>query len=123
MVLSTATTTVLAILSETTLPVITRLGMGLLSLRLLRHGGLRLTKNGLQHRDAVADFADLAGVVELADRELEAQLEQLFLRGLQAGVQVVLGQTAERLQVLLAGLSFHWKGPPPGQQRPAAASS
>src|SRR5688572_8046189 len=86
---STATTTVFCILALTTTPTSSlrrRVGAApafssvpLISFLTLRRLG-QLLDHGLDPRDVATRLADLEGVVELAQRLLEAQPEQLFLQ-------------------------------------------
>src|SRR5438270_5950309 len=97
---STRTTTVLLPLSDTTVPVRTRLGIPVLSLRLdaLSAGALRLGALGLQRLDPgdrAANFAHAARLLELIGRRLEAQVELLALQLPQLLLQLVVGLLLE----------------------------
>src|SRR3546814_8910339 len=75
---STRTTTVLSVLSETTVPVRTRLGM--CSSSSLGLGGARpFVLQRLDLRDGAADLADAARLFKLVSRSLETPVELLAL--------------------------------------------
>src|SRR5690606_1993452 len=84
---STRTTTVLSILSLTTVPCMTRLGMCGASGRARRLGG----ENGLDPGDVAAHLAHPRGVLKLPGGLLEAQVELLLLQLQQLLAQLVLG--------------------------------
>src|SRR6476660_4857313 len=91
---STRTTIVLSPLSDTTVPVRTRFGISIVSLRL----GLRAGALGLQRLDAsdrAANFAHAARLLELVGRRLEAQVELLALQVAQLLLQLVVGLLLE----------------------------
>src|SRR5258708_38359657 len=75
---STRTVTVLSLLSLTTVPHMTRLGMLLAPRSALLRRGL-LGQDGLDPRDVAAHHAHPRGVLELAAGALEAQVELLLL--------------------------------------------
>src|SRR3546814_8849210 len=76
---STRTTTVLSVLSETTVPVRTRLGM--CSSSSLGLGGARpFVLQRLDLRDGAADLADAARLFKLVSRSLETKVEMLALQ-------------------------------------------
>src|SRR5438067_1839799 len=92
---STRTTTVLSPLSDTTVPVRTRFGISIVSLRL---GGLRAGALVLQRFDAsdrAADFAHSARLLQLIGRRLEAQVELLALQLAQLLLELVVGLLLE----------------------------
>src|SRR5215212_10930895 len=114
---STRTTTVLSALSDTTVPVRTRLGIPIFSLRLRRFGAGALILQRLDARDGAAHLADTAGLLELVGRRLEAQVELLALELDQLLLQLVVGLD---LEIVDHG---HISAPPrpasrPGGQRP-----
>src|SRR6478735_7092634 len=87
---STRTTTVLSPLSDTTVPVRTRFGISIVSLRL---GGLRAGAFVLQRLDPgdrAANFAHAARLLELVGRRLEAQVELLALQVAELLLQLVV---------------------------------
>src|SRR5262245_4242154 len=101
---STATTTVLVMLSLTTTPVcsLQRRGprasfLSLIASRPLRGlGGARaLALDRLDPRDVATGLAHLQRVVELADRLLEAQLEQLLRQLFFLRLELVVGELAD----------------------------
>src|SRR6476661_5694999 len=67
---------------------------------------LPLAEHRRQTRDVVAQLLEPRRVVELPGRQLEAQVEELFLRTLDPDVQIVVGQLAE-----LDGLARHRYSP------------
>src|SRR6476659_2157496 len=83
---STRITTVLSALSDTTVPVRTRFGISLFSLRL---GALILQR--LDLRDGATNFAHPARLLELVGRRLEAQVELLALQVAKLLLQLVVG--------------------------------
>src|SRR6185437_9251033 len=86
---STRTTTVLSPLSDTTVPVRTRFGISIVSLRLgLRPGALVLQR--LDASDRAANFAHSARLLELVGRRLEAQVELLALQVPELLLQLVV---------------------------------
>src|SRR3954471_20447406 len=87
---STRTTTVLSPLSDTTVPVRTRFGISLFSLRL---GALGLQR--LDPGDRAANFAHTARLLELIGRRLEAQVELLALQIAKLLLQLVVGLLLE----------------------------
>src|SRR4051794_38620683 len=82
---STRTTTVLSPLSDTTVPVRTRFGISLFSLRL---GALILQR--LDASDRAANFAHAARLLELIGRRLETQVELLALQVAELLLQLVV---------------------------------
>src|SRR5215217_7456496 len=95
---STRTTTVLSPLSDTTVPVRTRLGIPILSSTLRRSvGGLggALVLKRPDARNGAAHLADTAGLLELVGRRLEAQVELLALQLHQLLLQLVVGLDLE----------------------------
>src|SRR5689334_4286308 len=98
---STRTTIVLSPLSDTTVPVRTRFGISLFSLRL---GALVLQR--LDASDAAANFAHAARLLELVGRGLKAQVELLALQVGQLLLQLVVGLD---LEIVDRG---HLNGPP-----------
>src|SRR5919205_2398645 len=88
---STRTTTVLSPLSDTTVPVRTRFGISIFSLRLrgLRAGAFVLQR--LDLRDRAANLAHTARLLELVGRRLEAQVELLALQLAKLLLQLVVG--------------------------------
>src|SRR6185437_11965278 len=87
---STRTTTVLSPLSDTTVPVRTRFGISLFSLRL---GALGLQR--LDPGDRAANFAHAARLLELIGRRLEAEVELLALQVAELLLQLVVGLLLE----------------------------
>src|SRR5436190_23843843 len=87
---STRTTTVLSPLSDTTVPVRTRFGISLFSLRL---GALILQR--LDASDGAANLAHAARLLELVGRRLEAQVELLALQVTELRLQLVVGLLLE----------------------------
>src|ERR1051325_3747287 len=87
---STRTTTVLSPLSDTTVPVRTRFGISLFSLRL---GALVLPR--LDPGDGAANIAHSARLLELVGRRLEAQVELLALQFAKLLLQLVVGLLLE----------------------------
>src|SRR4029079_13778027 len=87
---STRTTTVLSPLSDTTVPVRTRFGISLFSLRL---GALGLQR--LDRGDRAANFAHAARLLELVGRRLEAEVELLALQVAELLLQLVVGLLLE----------------------------
>src|SRR3954447_21782496 len=87
---STRTTTVLSPLSDTTVPVRTRFGISLFSLRL---GALILQR--LDPGDRAANLAHSARLLELVRRRLEAQVELLALQVTELLLQLVVGPLLE----------------------------
>src|SRR5687768_15918862 len=95
---STRTTTVLSALSDTTVPVRTRLGIPILSLRLGRGRCRGLDALILKRPDAgdgAAHLAHPARLLELVGRRLEAQVELLALQVRQLLLQLVVGLDLE----------------------------
>src|SRR5919107_31670 len=97
---STRTTTVLSPLSDTTVPLRTRLGIPILSLRLgarsiaaLGLGALVLQR--LDASDRAANLAHAARLLELVGRRLEAQVELLALQIAKLHLQLVVGLLLE----------------------------
>src|SRR4030095_14785090 len=91
---STRTTTVLSPLSDTTVPVRTRLGISIVSLRLgLPPGAVVLQR--LDPGDRAANFAHAARLLELVGRRLEAQVELLALQILQLLLELVVAALLE----------------------------
>src|SRR5215218_1326773 len=89
---STRITTVLSALSDTTVPVRTRLGIPILSSALRRFGGAgALVLKRLDLRDGAAHLADPRRLLELVGRRLEAQVELLALQLDQLLLQLVVG--------------------------------
>src|SRR3954451_14201223 len=88
---STRTTTVLSALSDTTVPLRTRLGIPIVSLRLRRFGAGAFVLNRLDARDGAAHLADTARLLELVGRRLEAQVELLALQIAELLLQLVVG--------------------------------
>src|SRR5689334_2091167 len=87
---STRTTTVLSPLSDTTVPVRTRFGISLFS---LRFGALILQR--LDASDGAANYAHAARLLELVGRRLEAQVELLALQVTELRLQLVVGLLLE----------------------------
>src|SRR5215212_10671410 len=92
---STRTTTVLSALSDTTVPVRTRLGIPILSLRLRRFGVGALILKRPDAGDGAAHLAHSARLLELVGRRLEAQVELLALQVCQLLLQLVVGLDLE----------------------------
>src|SRR6185369_14877153 len=87
---STRTTTVLSALSDTTVPVSTRLGIPILSSTLRSRFGALVLKR-LDARDGAPHLANSARLLELVRRRLEAQVELLALQLGQLRLQLVVG--------------------------------
>src|SRR6476661_1170492 len=87
---STRTTTVLSPLSDTTVPVRTRLGISILSLRLGRFARTRGLER-LDLSDGATHLAHPARLLELVGGGLEAQVELLALQIAELGRQLVVG--------------------------------
>src|ERR1043166_6760043 len=87
---STRTTTVLSALSDTTVPVRTRLGIPILSSSLRSRFGALVLKR-LDARDGAAPLPHSARLLELVRRRLEAQVELLALQLLELLLQLVVG--------------------------------
>src|SRR3954470_5966183 len=92
---STRTTTVLSPLSDTTVPVRTRFGISIVSLRLRRFGAGAFVLQRLDASDRAANFAHAARLLELVRGRLEAQVELLTLQIAQLLLQLVIGLLLE----------------------------
>src|SRR4051795_861556 len=89
---STRTTTVFSPLSDTTVPVRTRLGIPIFSSTLRRFGGAgALMLKRLDAGDGAAHHANPRRLLELVGRRLEAQVELLALQVEQLLLQLIVG--------------------------------
>src|SRR5689334_11027182 len=97
---STRTTTVLSALSDTTVPVRTRFGIPIVSLRLRRFGARALVLKRLDARNGAAHLADTAWLLELVGGRLEAQVELLALQVAKLRLQLVVRRDLQILFLL-----------------------
>src|SRR5437588_12794325 len=88
---STRTTTVLSPLSDTTVPVRTRFGISIVSLRLGALGAGALVLQRLDPSNRAANDVHAARLLELVGGRLEAQVELLALQIAELLLQLVVG--------------------------------
>src|SRR5258708_505911 len=88
---STRTTTVLSPLSDTTVPVRTRFGISIVSLRLGALGAGALILQRLDPGNRAANDAHTARLLELIGGRLKAQVELLTLQVAKLLLQLVVG--------------------------------
>src|SRR3954452_21004919 len=92
---STRTTTVLSPLSDTTVPVRTRFGISIVSLRLGALGAGALILQRLDPGDRAANDAHTARLFELSGGRLKTQVEMFTLQIAQLLLQRVVGLVVE----------------------------